>query len=512
ITGANFDELVLTAELEITPADIAGISFEDASFIYDGSDRSIEITGTLPAGTSVSYENNTRTNVGNQEATATITGSNFNTLVLTADLTITPADITGITLEDASFVFDGTVKTIEITGTLPDGASVSYTDNTQTNVGTQAATATITGSNFNTLVLSADLVITPADLSIIADEGQSKIFGTADPEFSFTTSGFVAGDSEEVLTGSLARLAGENVGTYPITLGNLSAGDNYQIQFISADFKIFPASIEVVIQPDMIETAWSINPELPATVTVMTVDGQFLELPVTWDVSALIVFTRGDYILTGTFDLPSGILNPEGLTAEIVVTVLPKSAPEDIVLDNNSFEPSINQNFIPIGAFNVVDPFDNQHDIILAGLELDNMYFEIIDGILFWSSAEKVDGRTEFNILVRVVDRDGNILQKEFTIRRTRPSVNDIEIFNTFTPNGDGVNDTWGIEQLRFYTGARIQVFERSGQRVFYTEDPDVRWDGTFQGRELPVGAYYWVIEVKETDEVRRGMLNLIRK
>jgi gliding motility-associated-like protein len=47
---------------------------------------------------------------------------------------------------------------------------------------------------------------------------------------------------------------------------------------------------------------------------------------------------------------------------------------------------------------------------------------------------------------------------------------------------------------------------------MFYTESPDKGWDGTFNGKPLPVGSYYWVIEIKETGEIRRGILNLIRK
>ncbi|MCH7407700.1 T9SS type B sorting domain-containing protein, partial [Belliella aquatica] len=86
------------------------------------------------------------------------------------------------------------------------------------------------------------------------------------------------------------------------------------------------------------------------------------------------------------------------------------------------------------------------------------------------------------------------------------------EIFNSFTPDGDNVNDTWGIKELRFYKGVRIQIFERSGKRLFYTENPDVRWDGTFNSTDMPTGTYYWTVEVGETGEVRKGMLNLIRK
>ncbi|WP_035484516.1 MBG domain-containing protein, partial [Algoriphagus marincola] len=122
--GSNYTINFIPSNFAITRATITGITFTGGSFVFDGSAKSLAITGTLPTGTSVAYTNNGRTDVGTQEVTATITGSNYNTLVLTADLTITPADITGITFEDGSFVFDGTEKSIEISGTLPAGTSV----------------------------------------------------------------------------------------------------------------------------------------------------------------------------------------------------------------------------------------------------------------------------------------------------------------------------------------------------------------------------------------------------
>src|SRR5690606_14202306 len=137
VTGDNYEDLVLTADLSITPATITSITLEHGSFVYDGAAKSLEITGKLPDGTTVAYTGNSRTDAGTQEVTATIGGDNYDDLVLTADLTVTPATITGITLEDGSFVYDGTAKSLEITGDLPDGTSVSYANNSRIDAGTQ---------------------------------------------------------------------------------------------------------------------------------------------------------------------------------------------------------------------------------------------------------------------------------------------------------------------------------------------------------------------------------------
>src|SRR5690606_12419441 len=128
ISGSNYEDLVLTANLTITPATITGITLEGGSYVYDGTAQSLEITGTLPDGTSVSYADNSRTDVGTQEVTATVSGGNYDDLVLTADLTVTPATITGVSLEDGNFVYDGTAKSLAIAGNLPDGTSVSYVE------------------------------------------------------------------------------------------------------------------------------------------------------------------------------------------------------------------------------------------------------------------------------------------------------------------------------------------------------------------------------------------------
>ena len=189
----------------------------------------------------------------------------------------------------------------------------------------------------------------------------------------------------------------------------------------------------------------------------------------------------------------------------------------DLSLSNASFEGSTTVFFIPVGAFTVKTTRTTTSTktplfTSLYGPGYDNPYFEIKDNILFWSSADRAPGKETFLILAQVLDRKGNQVAKFFEIKRTRPDFSSLIITNAFTPNGDGMNERWGVPGIRFYEGARISVYDRGGLRLFYTENPDVRWDGTFEGKEMPVGSYFWTIEIGETGEMRRGVLNLIRK
>ncbi len=606
ISGSNFTDLVLMADLTITPATITGVTFEDGSFVFDETEKSIEITGALPAGTSVVYANNSRTLVGLQQATATISGSNYVTLELKANLEVTPATINGITFEGGSFVFDGMEKSIEIIGTLPAGTSVSYTNNTRTNVGTQQAIATISGSNFNDLILMAELTITPAELMVMADEGQSKLFGEADPVLTFAVTGLGEGDDESVFTGALSREAGEAVGTYEILQGDLDAGANYTIIFTGAEFEIItndsdgdgvPDDVEeedgtdptdpddfkdsdgdgvpdyveeeegtdptdpndyldsdgdgvpdyreerdgtdpedetdfidesengipdyleersvVEFVAQSIEVPWGTAEEdlpLEDEVIAITGMGAFINALVNWDLGGYNPLIAGVSNYAGEAMLPDGLFNALDLKPILKITVLPKPAPLDVTLSSSSFVADPDQFFQEVGAFTVIDPADDIHELNLPEGTLDNNFFEVIDGILFWSSAEQEPGRTNFTIQLRVVDRAGNVLDRNFQIERQRTPLDQLDVPNTFTPNNDGVNDTWGIPDLRYYEGVKISVFDMGNNRLFYTEDPDVRWDGTFDGKAQPVGSYLFVIEVEETGELRRGMLNLLRQ
>ena len=117
--------------------------------------------------------------------------------------------------------------------------------------GEDVGTYTITPSglhstNYAITYVPGDLQITPLSITITAN-GQSKTYGDSDPVFTYelTSGNLINGDE---ITGTLERETGENVGSYALDQGNLTAGANYSIAFIGADLIISPRAITVTAE------------------------------------------------------------------------------------------------------------------------------------------------------------------------------------------------------------------------------------------------------------------------
>ncbi|MBE9586924.1 gliding motility-associated C-terminal domain-containing protein [Mucilaginibacter sp. JRF] len=86
-----------------------------------------------------------------------------------------------------------------------------------------------------------------------------------------------------------------------------------------------------------------------------------------------------------------------------------------------------------------------------------------------------------------------------------------IIIPNTFTPNGDGINDKWNIPALLAYPNCRIDIFNRYGAPVYHSVGYTDGWDGTMNGSQLPAGVYYYIIQADNTTPRLSGALNILR-
>ncbi|HYW94231.1 MAG TPA: gliding motility-associated C-terminal domain-containing protein, partial [Bacteroidales bacterium] len=74
------------------------------------------------------------------------------------------------------------------------------------------------------------------------------------------------------------------------------------------------------------------------------------------------------------------------------------------------------------------------------------------------------------------------------------------EIPNVFSPNGDGVNDVLKPYEYRDVNKIDMKIFNRWGQMIYETQDPNINWDGKIMGTDklASPGVYYYICDVYE--------------
>jgi len=82
---------------------------------------------------------------------------------------------------------------------------------------------------------------------------------------------------------------------------------------------------------------------------------------------------------------------------------------------------------------------------------------------------------------------------------------------NAFSPNGDGINDTWNIDHLSSYPECTVEVFDRYGALIFYSKGYTKPWDGKINNKPLQTGTYYYIIDPKRGRAKVTGAVTIIR-
>lgn len=106
-----------------------------------------------------------------------------------------------------------------------------------------------------------------------------------------------------------------------------------------------------------------------------------------------------------------------------------------------------------------------------------------------------------------VTSKDGCLVADEIIVN----VLIDPFIPNVFSPNSDGINDTWGIKYLETFVNADIRIFNRYGQEVFYAKQYNTPWDGRLKNIDMPVGVYYFIIEPNNGRNRYTGSVTLLR-
>lgn len=172
-------------------------------------------------------------------------------------ITEIPKNFTGISFSNAAYTYDGTEKSISVTGTLPTGAKVEYTNERATNAGTYNATAKITCEGYNALVLKATLKINPAEITVRANDKQ-MVKGEPIPKLDYTKKGKLYGNDK--ITGELkVNTNGKTVGDFDITQGTLAVSSNYKLTFEKGKLSVVEKTpLNVTVSED--GTNFTVNP------------------------------------------------------------------------------------------------------------------------------------------------------------------------------------------------------------------------------------------------------------
>jgi gliding motility-associated-like protein len=97
---------------------------------------------------------------------------------------------------------------------------------------------------------------------------------------------------------------------------------------------------------------------------------------------------------------------------------------------------------------------------------------------------------------------------------KTQFAAINIYVPRVFTPNGDGTNDVLRPILVGISTFHYFSVYNRWGNLIFTTQDPNQGWDGTFKGVAQPVETYLWIaegIDLNGKKIVAKGMTSLVR-
>jgi len=76
-----------------------------------------------------------------------------------------------------------------------------------------------------------------------------------------------------------------------------------------------------------------------------------------------------------------------------------------------------------------------------------------------------------------------------------------------FSPNGDGINDAWTVEDIQLFPNNVVQIFNRSGKVVFKMKGYDNSFEGAFKGEKLPVGTYLFIIDLGNGSKPTKGWI-----
>ena len=199
--------------------------------------------------------------------------------------------------------------------------------------------------------------------------------------------------------------------------------------------------------------------------------------------------------------------------------------PFNLTLSNNDLleadDPGVLVGILAVEDFDVGDTFTFTR--VTGDGDNNNLLFQITNGNeLRTAGATNFEEDTELNVRIRATDEDGLFVEMPFVIDVENVEIEPLRDFDTnepdarvrnfFSPNGDGDNDTWIVEDILDNPINEVKVYSQAGKLIFSQRNYENDWDGTFDGEPIPPGTYYYEINIYNGESIIRGFLTIIRQ
>ncbi len=204
------------------------------------------------------------------------------------------------------------------------------------------------------------------------------------------------------------------------------------------------------------------------------------------------------FLGVGNFTITEIVQTDQGCSDTVikVINIPPKPIAGFIYDSNNGLNIGAEFNFIDTSAYAVQWSWDLGNGETSTDQNPSTTYFE--NGI--------------YNVTQWVTSSTGctDSITVPIAINTVTNEISEL-IPNAISPNGDGKNDVWKLDFIKFlHQDAEIVVVNRWGQTIFQSVGYDTPWDGTYQGDIVPEGTYYYIIKLS-ADEVYKGTILVLK-
>ncbi len=415
--------------------------------------------------------------------------------------------------------------------------------------------------NYALTYIGADFTIGKKTITVTA-ASKSKTYGDADPALTYTFAPALVGT--DTFTGTLDRAVGETVGAYGINQGTLALNPNYALTYIGADFTIGKKTVTVTAAAKS-KTYGDVDPALtytfaPALVTgdsfsgslsraagenagtyainqgTVTVNGNYTITYVTANLTvnkAVLTVTANNAIMCQSDGFPTFGVSYSGFKVGDTESVLSTKPAVSTIANRNVAGTYVlvpaggvanNYSFVYVNGTLTINALPTVNIVSSKGTEIskgETASLTASGGTSYsWSTASGIiSGQNTATLTVRPAQTT------TYTVRVTNAngcsSIASITIKvaedyklvanNILTPNGDGVNDTWIVQNIDMYPNNEVRIFDRNGREMYNKKGYDNSWNGTVSGTDLAEGTYYYIITYGADKLVQKGFITIIR-